>query len=319
MTETRSAPKDRVEIVEVSARDGLQSDPAMVSTADKVELLRRAVALGVRRAEAVSFVNPKRVPQMADGAAVMAALNTPGTIDGRDQVSFVGLVLNARGLDAALEHGVDEINMVVVCTDTFAQANQGRSTFELVDIWHQIGPAARRAGLSTSVTVAASFGCPYEGDVPPERLAAVLSAIMDSAPDEIALADSIGVASPFDVRRNVEMAREIIGDTRLRMHFHNTRNTGLANAAAAVDAGVRVLDASLGGVGGCPFAPNATGNIPTEDLAYMLERMQYDTGLDLAAACDTVTWMETMLGHSTPGLLAKAGLYPPEPVGRPAA
>ena len=302
---------DPVTIVEVSPRDGLQSDATTLATTDKVELIRRAVALGVRRAEVVSFVNPKRVPQMADSVEVMQALNTPGVIGHRDRVSFAGLVLNARGLDNALVCGVDEINFVVVCTDTFAEKNQGKTTSGLIDQWHEIGAAARQAGLFTSVTFAASFGCPYEGEVSLERLESVLAAVMETPPDEIALADSIGVASPLDVRQRVGVARSVIGDAQLRCHFHNTRNTGIANAAAAVEAGVRVLDSSLGGIGGCPFAPNATGNIATEDLAYMLHRMGHDTGLDLDEACEMVPWLETLLQHSAPGLLAKAGNYPP--------
>jgi hydroxymethylglutaryl-CoA lyase len=308
--EWMDASPQRIEIVEVAARDGLQSDPATVSTADKVELLRRVVAAGVRRAEAVSFVNPTRVPQMADAAAVMAELNRPGVIGCRDEVTFTGLVLNARGLDAAIEHGVDEINMVVVVTDTYAARNQGRSTAELVDIWNQIGPRARDAGLRTSVTLSSTFGCPFEGEVPIERLQWVIAGVMTSPPDELSLADSIGVASPVDVRQRVEAARQLLGDVPLRVHFHNTRNTGLANAVAAVEAGVAVLDASLGGVGGCPFAPRATGNIPTEDLVYLLHRMGYDTGLDLAELCATVPWLETMLGHDVPGLLSRAGTFP---------
>jgi hydroxymethylglutaryl-CoA lyase len=247
---------------------------------------------------------------MADSSEVMAALNAPGAIEHRDDITMVGLVLNARGLQGALDNGVDEINVVVVVTDSFAEKNQGTSTAGLIDVWHEVGTAAKSAGLSTSVTLAASFGCPYEGEVSLDRLASVLAGIMETPPDEIALADSIGVASPLDVRARVGVARDVVGDTRLRAHFHNTRNTGIANAAAAVDMGVRVLDASLGGIGGCPFAPDATGNIPTEDLAYMLDRMGFDTGVDLDAACEIVPWLERVLGHPTPGLLAKAGRFP---------
>jgi hydroxymethylglutaryl-CoA lyase len=306
-----ASPGDRqVTIVEVSARDGIQAEPVLLSTAQKIRLVQRAEAAGLRRLEAVSFVNPARVPQMADSAELMAALNTPGTLADRSAVSLIGLVLNARGLQQAIDTGVDEINVVVVLTDTFATKNQGRTTMELVDVWHGIGSAARDAGLRTSVTLAASFGCPYEGEVADDRFGAVVEAVMQVAPDELAAADSIGVGVPTDVRRRVALMRELAPDTQLRCHFHNTRNTGLANAAAAVEAGVRVLDASLGGVGGCNFAPNATGNVPTEDLAYMLERMGYPTGLDLQRAIDTIPWIEEIVEHGTPGLLAKAGLFP---------
>jgi len=306
----------RVEIVEVSARDGLQSESIVVSTDDKVELIRRAAAAGLRRIEAVSFVNPKRVPQMADSAAVMGALARPGVLPDRNDLSLIGLVLNSRGLEQALDSGVDEINVVVVATDTFAERNQGRPTARLIDIWNEIGSAAREAGLFTTVTIAASFGCPFEGEVPSERLAEVIAALMATPPDEIALADSIGVAVPTDVRERVAVARDTISGAagsitpELRCHFHNTRNTGLANAAAAAEAGVSVLDASLGGIGGCPFAPNATGNIPTEDLAYLLERMGYSTGVDLDGICSIVPWIERVVDHPAPGLLSRAGRFP---------
>jgi hydroxymethylglutaryl-CoA lyase len=303
MDDERSA--DHVEIVEVAARDGLQSDPSMLDTATKVELITRAVRAGIRRVEAVSFVNPNRVPQMADAEAVMESLP-------RDRgASYIGLVLNRRGFDRAVAAGVDEINVVVVVTDTFAERNQGTDTDGLVEVWADIADAARQAGLFTSVTLSASFGCPYEGEVPVSRLVDVAARVAAHAPDELALADSIGVAVPTDVAQRVDAVREAVGDAiGLRCHFHNTRNTGLANAVAAVESGVRVLDSSLGGVGGCPFAPNATGNIPTEDLVYLLERMGHHTGIDLDALVATVPWMEEVLEHSTPGLLAKAGVFP---------
>jgi hydroxymethylglutaryl-CoA lyase len=297
-------PNPDVTIVEVAPRDGLQSDPTILSTEAKVELIRRAVGSGIRRIEAVSFVNPSRVPQMADAEAVMAAL--PRDLG----ASYIGLVLNRRGFDRAVAAGVDEINVVVVCTDTFAERNQGSTTQGLIEAWADIAPEAKRAGLPASVTLAASFGCPYEGEVPVDRVVEVAAAVAEHGPAEIALADSIGVAVPTDVRERVVAVRDVIGDSTLRCHFHNTRNTGLANAAAAVDAGVRVIDASLGGIGGCPFAPDATGNIPTEDVAYMLQRMGCRTGLDLGELVETVGWMETVLAHPVPGLLSRAGLFP---------
>jgi hydroxymethylglutaryl-CoA lyase len=300
-----------VEIVEVSPRDGLQSDPTLLRTDQKVELIARAVRAGLRRVETVSFVNPQRVPQMADAEAVMAALHADADLADLGP-SYIGLVLNRRGLDRAVDTGVDEINAVVVCTDTFARRNQGQDTQGLIDEVAGICAAARDAGIPTSVTLAAAFGCPYEGEVPLDRLHKVLDQVVAAGPDEIALADSIGVASPRDVRARVALADDLLAGTAttLRCHFHNTRNTGLANATAAVEAGVRVLDASLGGIGGCPFAPNATGNIPTEDLAYLLERMGYRTGLDLDAAVGIVPWLERTVEHPVPGYLAKAGIFP---------
>lgn len=299
-----------VTIVEVSPRDGLQSEERLVPTADKVELIRRVVAAGVRRVEAVSFVNPKRMPQMADAAEMMAALNAPGTLHDRAAVSIAGLVLNARGLDSAVETGVDEINVVVVCTDTFAQKNQGRTTDELVDVWHEIGSRAREHGLFTTVTLAAAFGCPYEGEVSRDRRLAVLGRIMEVAPDEIAFADSIGVAVPGDVTAAIDDAAAAHPSVALRCHFHNTRNTGVANVAAAIAAGVRTFDSSLGGIGGCPFAPAATGNVPTEDVLYMLHRSGHDTGIDLEQLISHVPWLADTVGHSTPALVSRAGLFP---------
>ena len=298
------ANPQRVEVVEVAARDGLQSDPTILAPGEKVELITRAVQAGLRRIEAVSFVNPKRVPQMAGAEEVMSALPTDAG------ASYIGLVLNERGFDRALRAGVDEINVVVVATDTFAERNQGADTDGLIAAWSSISDRARDAGIATSVTVSAAFGCPYEGEVPVGRVAEVVARVCEHAPDEVALADSIGAAVPTDVHQRIEAVRDVLGGARLRCHFHNTRNTGLANAAAAVDAGVRVLDASLGGIGGCPFAPNATGNIPTEDLVYMLERMGYETGVDLDALLAVIPWMEDVLRHPTPGLLARAGNFP---------
>ena len=294
-----------VEIVEVAPRDGLQSDGAIVPTDRKVELITRAVDAGIRRIEAVSFAHPERVPQMADAEAVMAG------VPRREGVSYIGLVLNARGFDRAVDASVDEVNVVVVCTDTFSQANQGMTTAESVAVWGEIADAARVAGLRTSVTLAASFGCPYEGEVPVQRMVEVVEQVAAFGPDEIAIADSIGVAVPTDVTERVEAAGAVAGDAQLRCHFHNTRNTGLANVAAAVEAGVRVVDSSLAGIGGCPFAPNATGNIPTEDTVYLLERMGYQTGVSLEALIASVPWVEELLDHPTPGLLAKAGPFPP--------
>ena len=300
-----------VSIVEVSPRDGLQSDPAMLGTDEKVALITRAVRAGVRRIETVSFVNPKRVPQMADADEVMAALHAD--IETRSLgASYIGLVLNRRGLDRALETGVDEANAVVMASDTFAQRNQGQDTAGLIAAANEICVEAAAHDLPTSVTIGASFGCPFEGEMPLDRLADVIERVAEALPAEIALADSIGVAAPTDVTERFALAREVIADRpiALRAHFHNTRNTGLANAAAAAAAGVRTFDSSLGGIGGCPFAPAATGNIPTEDLLYMLHRMGLDSGIDLDALTANVDWLEGVLGHSVPGYLSKAGNFP---------
>jgi hydroxymethylglutaryl-CoA lyase len=295
-----------VEIVEVSPRDGLQAEDVVVPTAEKVELIHRAVAAGVRRIEVCSFVNPKRVPQMADAEAVLAAL---GPLDG---VTAIGLVLNERGLERAVAAGMEEINAVVVCTDTFGERNQGAGVDDALAAFEAIAAGAHDAGVRVSATISVAFGCPYEGEVPVARVADVARRAAAAGADEVALADTIGVAAPTDVSARVAaVAGAVEGSgATLRAHFHNTRNTGLANAWAAVEAGVAVLDASLGGVGGCPFAPGATGNIPTEDLAYLLDRAGVDTGLDLDALTAVVPWIEERLGKRVPGLLSKAGRFP---------
>ncbi|HNO14912.1 MAG TPA: hydroxymethylglutaryl-CoA lyase [Actinomycetota bacterium] len=293
----------RITIVEVGPRDGLQNEAVVVDTDTKVEFIAKCVAAGVQRIEAASFVNPKRVPQMADGEAVLAQLPP-------DAASYIGLVLNERGFDRALDTQVDEVNLVVMVTDTFSLKNQGMTTAEAIAAVAAIAPRAKGAGLPVSVTLSASFGCPYEGEVDVARLVDVATQVAAAGIDELAIADTIGVAVPRDVQRRLSAVSDAV-EVPLRVHVHNTRNTGYASALAAADAGVSVLDASLGGIGGCPFAPRATGNIATEDLVFALERSGFDTGLDLDALCRASDWLGEQLGRPTPGLVAKAGGFPP--------
>ncbi|HSQ70275.1 MAG TPA: hydroxymethylglutaryl-CoA lyase, partial [Steroidobacteraceae bacterium] len=253
--------RPQVDIVEVGPRDGLQMEPEVLPTAVKVEFIGRAVAAGVRRIEVASFVSPTRVPQMADAEEVLAALPR------REGVRYIGLVLNRRGFERAAGAGCDEVGMAVAASDSFNRRNQGAGTDESIATWQRIAAEAGRRGILSQVTISTAFGCPFEGEVPASRVAELARRVASASPFEITLADTIGVAAPAQVTELIARVREVIpGDTALRCHFHNTRNTGLANAFAAVQAGVRTLDASLGGIGGCPFAPGATGNIPTEDL-----------------------------------------------------
>jgi hydroxymethylglutaryl-CoA lyase len=291
-------------IIEVGPRDGLQNERRVLSSADKISYIALLVEAGISRVEAVSFARPDRVPQMADAEAVMAG------VPRRDSVSYIGLVMNERGLDRALTAGVDEANLIVVATETFSQRNQGMSVSEALRGTESMVERAKADGLSVSVTIGAAFGCPFEGEVSTQQVMDIVRRVDELDVDEIALADTIGVGTPVDVRRLVEAANTTT-EKPLRLHLHNTRNTGYANAFAALEAGVNSLDSSSGGIGGCPFAPNATGNIATEDLAYLLERSGVNVGLDvdrLIAAADFVT---ARLGIATPALLGRAGWFPP--------
>ncbi len=294
----------QIQIVEVGPRDGLQSEPEVLSTADKREFIERAIAAGIKRLEVASFVHPKRVPQMADAEALIE------TLPQLDDVSYIGLIMNERGLDRALNTAVHEVGMVVVSTDSYNQKNQGVTTDESVAAWLKIARRAKAQGLRANVTIAAAFGCPYEGEVAAERVFELVERVLEAGPAEIGIADSIGVGVPDQVSSVLAGVRERVSDLPLRCHFHNTRNTGLANAQAAVAAGVTYLDSSIGGIGGCPFAPAATGNIPTDDLLYMLDRSGVKTGVSLANILDTTAWLRETLGRDVPALLPKAGMFP---------
>ncbi len=293
---------DHVEIVEVSPRDGLQNESRPVSTADKVRLIEALIAAGVRRMEATSFVHPGKVPQMADAEDVMAAVPR---VDG---VLYTGLVLNARGAVRAAAAGVHELNYVVPCTDTFGQRNQGVTTRQALDALEPIAGTARDAGLLLSVTLAVAFGCPYEREVPVDRVADVAREVAAAGIDELALADTLGCGVPRQVTELVGAVREL--GPPLRLHLHETRHTGLANAMAALDAGVRVLDSSAGGLGGCPFAPGAAGNVATEDLVWMLHRSGVDTGLDVERIVAAGRGVCDALGIEPRSGVARAGAFP---------
>jgi hydroxymethylglutaryl-CoA lyase len=294
---------ERVEIVEVAPRDGLQNERTVLSTPDKLELVARAARTGVRRIEVTSFVRPDRVPQLADAAEVAGSLPDNG-------IGYSALVLNLRGYERAVAAGIREVTTLVLASDTFSQRNQGMTTREAVDVVRELRGRGRADGVRVAVTIGASFGCPFEGEVGEERFAAVAAAVVDVDADEVSLADTIGVAVPSDIETRFGILRELSPSVPMRVHLHDTRNTGVANAVAAVRGGVRALDASLGGIGGCPFAPNASGNVATEDLVYTLHRMGYDTGLDLAATIEHATWVTERLGVPLSGRLATAGGFP---------
>lgn len=295
--------RSSVEIVEVSPRDGLQDESCVVATDAKVELVRRSIDAGLRRVEAVSFVHPGRVPQMADAEAVVAGVGDPG------KATLVGLVLNERGFERAAACGVGEVNAVVVVTDTFSVRNQGVTTDQALAAWEAIAARAHDAGIRATVTLSAAFGCPYEGVVEAGHVRSIARRAADAGPAEIALADTIGSAVPTEVSALVRAVGDDVG-LPVRVHLHNSRNAGFANAVAAIEAGAGALDASIGGIGGCPFAPGASGNIATEDLAWMLGRMGVATGVSTGQLVETSAWLAGVVGRELPGQLARAGEFP---------
>jgi (R)-citramalyl-CoA lyase len=301
--ETEEVGPRRVQVVDVGPRDGLQNEEEILPPETRAELCDRLAAAGVSRVEAASFVNPERVPQMAGAEEVMAA------IDRRPETSYAGLALNERGYERAVEAGVDEVRYAFPVTETFARRNQNTTVAEATDLASRLVERARLDGVRVSVTLSAAFGCPFEGRVEPAYVLGIAEKVGAANPDEIVLADTIGVGVPNGVRELVEGVLAL--GTTAGCHFHDTRNTGMANAVAAVQAGATVLDASVGGTGGCPFAPRATGNIATEDLVYLLHGMGYETGIDLDALIGIAAWMSRQLGKELPGQVYKAGPFEP--------
>lgn len=300
-----------IHIVEVGPRDGLQNEKTVLAPAVRADFVRRLEDAGAQRIEAVSFVHPKYVPQMAGAEEVMAALPHA---EGR---SRIGLVLNGKGYDRALGTDVDEVNVALSATDGFGLKNQGLTVDQQVQMLSEIvaGRANAQGGSDgapgatprLSATLSCVWGCPFDGEVSTTQVSDLVARIAALGVEEIALADTIGVGDPWSVTRKVEAARKAAPDATLRLHFHDTRNTGLANAYAGVEAGINVLDASVGGIGGCPFAPGATGNIATEDLVYMLERAGFETGYDLDKLIAAARWIGDKVGRPSPSALSRAG------------
>ncbi len=295
---------DFIEIVDVSPRDGLQSQPVLLGVEHKLELINRLVDAGIRRMETVSFVNPKRVPQMADAEEVVRGLPQ------RDDVTFIGLVLNLRGFERALACNIDEINCAVVASDTFNLRNQGATTEQTMTVIQEITREVQAAGKKMGVTVSAAFGCPFEGEMPMEKVVGLVQRLAAMGYSDISLADTIGAAGPSDVAAMIKRISTLEPGVSLSCHFHNTRNTAVANTYAAIQEGVRSFDASCGGVGGCPFAPAATGNVATEDLLYMIHRMGLNTGVDIGKIIETAKWLEGPLGTAMPAMVTRAGVFP---------
>ena len=294
----------RIDIVEVGPRDGLQNDPSDLNTEQKLEFISRLEECGVKRMESGSFVSPKAVPKMADSGDVFRGLNrTSG-------VRHIALALNEKGIRRAIDAQADEINFVLVAGEGFGERNQRMTPQQSADMLSICAPLVHEADIPLSATISVAFGDPYTGEVDPAVVANLAAQAQRAGVAEVGLGDTIGVATPWNVRSVIERVRTEAPDVYLRLHFHDTRGAGLANVAAAVDAGVDVVDASCGGIGGCPFAPAATGNVATEDVVYMLERAGFETGLDLGKLVETAKWLETVLGHAVSSSLSKAGGFP---------
>ena len=294
-----------IQIVEVGPRDGLQNESVILSTDDKVALIDHLTDAGVTRIEAVSFAHPKYVPQLADAEAVMERLNK------RPGVSYIGLVMNWRGWVRASDTGIDEVNVPLFASDTFNRKNQGAPTSETITVLDEITNDAHKLGIKVTATIGTAWGGPFEGEVPLGHLLEAVAGVAQTDVDELAIADTIGVADPWSVTKRLTAVSAAAPGIPLRVHFHDTRNTGLANTFAAIEAGVTTIDASVGGIGGCPFAPAATGNIPTDDLVYMLNRGGFDHGVSLASLIGVSHEVEALLGKPLPAMLPVAGDFPP--------
>ena len=295
----------RIGICDVGPRDGLQNDPKILGPETRAELVNRLAQTGLPRIEAVSFVNPARVPQMGGAEEVVAA------IERKDGVVYAGLVLNDKGYDRARETALDEVHFAFAATETFNQRNQNVSVEESLETAERIVARAHEDGLRATVTVGVAFGCPFEGKVDPSTPLGLAERLVAARADEIVFADTVGVGVPRQVRELVEQALTFAGGRPVGLHLHNTRNTGIANALVGVESGATVLDASVGGIGGCPFAPKATGNICTEDLVYMLHGEGIETGVDLDALVEVAVWLEGILGRELEGMVYRAGVFAP--------
>lgn len=296
---------NKATLVEVGPRDGLQNEDVVLATDVKVELINRLVATGVQRIETASFVHPGLVPQMADAEAVMAELGPSPS-----GVSYIGLVLNRRGLERGLETSVDEINFSVAASEGFSASNQGTSVAAAMAAIEEMVPQAQAAGKRTTVTISVVWGCPFDGEVSVATVAELAERAVAAGAEEVALGDTIGVAVPTAVTEVLDALGPRLNGVPLRVHFHDTRNTGIANVYAALAAGVSTIDASVGGAGGCPFAPNATGNVATEDVLYMLDRSGIETGVDMAEMADIGRWLGGHLTRELPTAIGKAGGFP---------
>jgi len=304
MSQVIPSPRSDISVIEVSPRDGLQNEKIPLTVDQRIDLIHQLAAAGAKRIETVAFVHPTRVPQMANAEEVMAGL------DRNNGVTYSGLILNRKGLDRALDSKVDEIHLVIPATDEMSLRNQNLSVDEMLVLAKEVSDVCRDENIPLTLTVAVAFGCPFAGEVSTEQVSRVLDGMVGLTVSEVGLADTIGVGVPWQVRALTNEVKSRFADTPIRLHLHNTRNNGYANALAGFENGVTAFDSSVGGFGGCPFAPNATGNIATEDLNYLLERSGVNTGLNHAALVATGVWLSDILEKSAPALLGRAGQFP---------
>lgn len=292
-----------VTICEVGTRDGLQNLSRLFSVEEKRHMIMALHEAGIRHFEAVSMVNPARVPQMAGAEELLHDL--PGMPD----TVLSALALNKRGAERALATRATEVRFAAVASDTFCRRNQNMSSDDSVAEFRAIAPIAKQAGRRIVAVIATAYGCPFEGEISPARVASMAEAMLDGGADQVIFADTIGAAAPRDITTVHETCRDIIGATPWGVHLHNTRNTGYTNLLAALDCGAEVIDAAIGGLGGCPFAPRATGNIATEDVHYLLHRQGIKTGLDHDRLAKLVEWLAERVPDKITGQLSRAGWF----------
>jgi hydroxymethylglutaryl-CoA lyase len=292
----------KIQIVEVGPRDGLQNEKEMVSTSAKIQLIDKLAGAGLKRVEATSFVNPRWIPQLADAEDVLKGIKW------QNEVTYSALVPNLRGMERARESGLTEVALFMSASETHNLKNINKSIEDTVPVLRQVAREALALGMRVRGYVSTVFGCPYEGNVPIDNSRRVTNELLEMGVFEVSLGDTIGVATPKQVREVMEKLVKDTASDRLAGHFHDTRGTGLANVLAALDTGIRTFDSSIGGLGGCPYAPGAAGNISTEDLVYMLNGMEYETGVDLNLLLDAGAFIQQELGRELPSKVLKAHL-----------
>lgn len=288
-------PPDRVELHEVSLRDGLQSETVIIDTEGKLDLASALIDAGLQRIEATSFVSPRRIPQLSDAEALLARFPR------RQGVTLSALVPNMKGLERAMFAGLDEIAVLLAASETFSRGNTNTSIADMLAILAELIPSAKQSGLRVRGYLSTVWGCPYEGAIDLDRAVHLAARLIELGCYEVSLGDTIGIGTPGQTRKLLERFLDRIPAERIALHFHDTRGMALTNVAVGLDMGIRVFDSSIGGLGGCPYAPGASGNLATEDLVYMLHGLGIATGTDLTRLCEAAYLAEVLVKHHLPG------------------